>query len=439
MIKIISLTFQLLLILFIALLVVNNTFVVSFEINDLIYSFPSPYFLGFLLFLFVFIFVIQSIFFRIKYKINKYKTKKLLDKQKKGYDYFTRGMVAIANKDYKKAATISLKLNKFLTNDKSLFMLLRSEVLKKTKDFDQLKITYNEMVNNTFTKELGEIGLMEYYLSVQDYHHAYLYAESLFLKNPQIDKLYPNIIQIVSKTKNWSQLLNISKKAYEFNIISKETYNEHKSIALYEIANIKFQSDIEESLKLMKEAISLRGFFTPYVKFIVSLFIQNNNITDVKKLLNRAWNNNPSSELRNFVVDISLQLKLDVVKFISSFKNIKNPIYQNQMLKTQAYISNQKWLEAREQIKNVMTEKPSKEICDLMAMIEIGENNDIAKSKSWKMRGDSANVKNCWICTITNQPHKEWSSVSKDGYFNSLEWKQIPMLYNQIERKNNEY
>ena len=52
---------------------------------------------------------------------------------------------------------------------------------------------------------------------------------------------------------------------------------------------------------------------------------------------------------------------------------------------------------------------------------------------------DNATIENCWICTITNQPHEEWSSVSKAGFFNSLEWKQIPMLYNQIENKNNDY
>ena len=439
MIKIILISLQLLILILIALFIVNNAFIISFEINDFIYSISSSYVFGFLLFLLVVIFLVQTSYFKVINKFNRYRLNNVLEKQKKGYDIFTRGMVALANKDYKKASVLSLKLNKFLTNDKSLFMLLQSEVLKKTKNFDQLKITYNEMINNTTTKELGEIGLMDYYLSLQDYHHAYIYAERLFLKNSQIDKLYSNILKIISKTNNWSQLLNISKKAYDNKIITKEIYNEHKSIALYEIANIKYQSDINESLKLMKEAISLRGFFIPYVKFIVNLHIKNNNVSEAKKLLNKGWNNNPSSELRNFIIEISVQLKLDIVKFILSFRNIKNSIYENQMLLTQAYISNKKWPEAREQIKKIMTEKPSKDICDFMSMIELGENNDIAKSNSWRMRGDNANMENCWICTITNQPHKEWSSVSKAGYFNSLEWKQIPMLYNQIESINNEY
>ena len=79
------------------------------------------------------------------------------------------------------------------------------------------------------------------------------------------------------------------------------------------IANIKYQSDINEALKLMKEAISLRGFFTPFVKFIVTLLIKNNNISEAKKLLNKGWNNNPSAELRNFIIEISVQLQIHKV------------------------------------------------------------------------------------------------------------------------------
>ena len=101
------------------------------------------------------------------------------------------------------------------------------------------------------------------------------------------------------------------------------------------------------------------------------------------------------------------------------------------MLKTHAFIVSKKWNDARETIKPIINENPSKEICEFMSLIELGENNNIVKSNSWKMRGENADLENCWICTISNQPQKEWSSVSNSGYFNSLEWKQIPMLYHQ--------
>jgi len=437
MTRLVIISFQILILLFLVLFIINKSFTISFEINDFIYSLSSSYVFAFLLFLFVLIFFIQTVYFKTISRINRYQTNNLLRKQKKGYEYFTKGMVALANKDYKNASLLSLKLNKFLSDDKSLFMLLRSEVYKKTKKFDQLKITYDEMINNQTTRELGEIGLMEYYLSLQDFHHAFLYAERLFSKNPNIEKLYSNLLQIIAKTNNWSQLLQISKRAYDNKIISKKIYHEHRSISLFEIAKIKHSSNTNEAINLLKEAIKLRNFFTPYVKFLADMYIRNKNIIDLKKLITLSWQENPNSELRKFIIHISNIVDLDVVKFVSNFKKNKKD-NQNQMLQVHAYIAVKQWHEARENVKNIMTANPSKEICEFMSMIELGENNDIVKSNSWKIRAENADLENCWICAISSQPQKEWSSVSNSGYFNSLEWRQIPMLYHQqLEKINN--
>ena len=121
MLKIILLSIQILIILFIVLFIVNNQFLISFEINDLVYSLSSSYVFGFFLFLFVLIFSIQTFYFKIINRFNKYQLKRLQNKEKKGYNFFTRGMVAIANKDYKKASILSKKLDKFLVNDKSFY------------------------------------------------------------------------------------------------------------------------------------------------------------------------------------------------------------------------------------------------------------------------------------------------------------------------------
>ena len=101
-------------------------------------------------------------------------------------------------------------------------------------------------------------------------------------------------------------------------------------------------------------------------------------------------------------------------------------------------IKNQDWFIARKNITGLIGSNPTREICLFMADIELGENNDIVKSNSWKIRAENADLENCWICAISSQPQKEWSSVSNSGYFNSLEWRQIPMLYHQqLEKINN--
>ena len=90
---------------------------------------------------------------------------------------------------------------------------------------------------------------MEQNLRNQDYHHAFLYGEKLFSINPNIEKLYDTLIFIAAKTKNWNQIILLSDKAFSNKIISKNDLNENKSIGFYEIAKIKFDSDIKDALK----------------------------------------------------------------------------------------------------------------------------------------------------------------------------------------------
>ena len=83
-------------------------------------------------------------------------------------------------------------------------------------------------------------------------------------------------------------------------------------------------------------------------------------------------------------------------------------------------IKNGDWTIARDKINGLIGSNPTREICLLMADIELGENNDKQKSDAWIMRSENSSFEDIWICKITNQSQNEWSSLSNSGYFNSL-------------------
>ena len=131
------------------------------------------------------------------------------------------------------------------------------QVLKIEKKFPELNNVYEDMIKSKKTETLGYRGLMEQNLRNQDYHHAFLYGEKLFSINPNIEKLYDTLIFIAAKTKNWNQIVLLSDKAFSHKIISKNDLNENKSIGFYEIAKIKYDSDIKDSLKNILKEVSL--------------------------------------------------------------------------------------------------------------------------------------------------------------------------------------
>ena len=157
------------------------------------------------------------------------------------------------------------------------------------KRYDELNDVYEAMLKNTHTNLLGLRGLMEQNIRAQDYHHAFIYAEKLFNLNPNIDKLYHSLINIIAKTNNWQKLLPINDQALSVRVIGKDIYKENKSIALYEIAKIKRYSLENEAIRLMEQALQLRTYFAPYVSYYIQLLIDDNQLSKARKYLNKVW------------------------------------------------------------------------------------------------------------------------------------------------------
>ena len=419
------------LILIIALtFIFTNPFIVSLDIGNLKYSFSSNLFaVIFISFIFL-LYLVFYLFFRSRLSIGKYFLKNKYNKIEKGYLHFVDAMIAVANKDNKTALKSHKKMVSYLKDDPSLSLLLKSEVLKIEKKFPELNNIYEDMIKSKKTETLGYRGLMEQNLRNQDYHHAFLYGEKLFSINPNIEKLYDTLIFIAAKTKNWNQIILLSDKAFSNKIISKNDLNENKSIGFYEIAKIKFDSDIKDALKNILKAIELKKNFSPYVKLHLEITVALNDKRNLKKLIKKYWSSNPSSLLRSIIMKILNDNDLTDIKFINEI--IKNNTSEEESKKLLIYfaIKNLKWDIARENVIGMIGSNPSKDICYFMSDIELGENNDKQKSDAWIMRAENAKLENSWICRITNQSQEEWSSLSDSGNYNSLVWSS-PMMIRQ--------
>ena len=432
MFKILSITVQTSIILILVLVVFNNSFIISFEIKDFIYSVSSTYIFIPLLIFFVLIFLLQTFYFKTKFSFSKFIAIKKLQNKEKGYNAFVSGMIALANKDYKRAILESKKISNHLDDNPSLALLLKSEIFKVEKKYDELSLVYEDMSKNKHTENLGYRGMMEQYLRAQDYHHAFIYGERLFNNNPFIEKIYDTLVSIIAKTNNWQQLLIISDRAFSKKIIDKKVYEENKSIGFFEIAKIKQLSEIEESLKYMQKAIKLRKNFPPYIKLYINLLIQNKNYNLAKKSIKKAWNELPHAEYKESILSLAAHLEIEMLELVKYIVGASYKSEETIILMVEAFIESKKWDDARNQIKDLLDVRPKKEVCLLMAKIEEGDSSDVQKINAWTQRAKDGAANNIWICTISKKSQQTWSSVSEAGYFNSLEWRQ-PIMLDSLE------
>ena len=428
MLRFIIISLQLILLLSISIFLVSNSFNVSFDIGDLSYNFSSNLLLIALVILILLVLLINFIYFKTKFVFQKYLYVKKFERMQKGYDFFVESMIALLNKDNRTALNSARKMKGILKNDTSLNLLLQSEILKIEKKSDELSDVYDLMIKNNKTKTLGYRGLMEQCLKQQDYHHAFIYGEKLFLLNPKIEKLYQTLLNIIAKTKNWNQLINITDKAYSNKIIKKEEANENKSIAFFEIAKIKMKSDSKEAINLIEKAISLKGNFSPYIKLYTQLLFASNNNTKAFRVLKKYWTQYPSSLLRRSITEVLKENRINEIEFIHRLISKNKNNEESKKLLIDFAIHSNNWSIARDNIVGLIGSNPSREICLFMSELELGEFNDIQKSEGWKLRANKAGSDYYWVCKFTNNPQTNWSALSESGHFNSLEWIQPKML-----------
>ena len=428
MVKFLIFLFQLFIIIFLATYLITNSFTVTFDINELQFIFSSNLLLFFIILIILSIFILQLFYFKSRYNLQKFFLLKNNKKLKKGYGYFVEAMIALANKDKKNAVIANNKMKKFIKDDQGLSLLLNSEIFKIEKKYQDLSLLHEEMIKNKNTQTLGYKGLMEENIKKQDYHHAFIYAEKLFQLNPFIDKLYITLVSIIAKTRNWNQLIYISKESYNKKIIDLKLFNQNTAIAYYEISKIKKKSDSKESLNLVLKAIKLYGPFPPFIKLHLEILLLRNEISKITKTIKKYWGDNPNSSLRKMISEFlkkNNMAKIDNIKFIIKANNNNK---ESKKLLLDFAIHNDEWSVARENISGLIQINPDREICQFMSFLELGEFNDKQKSDAWMLRAENANLDEIWICQITNISQNKWSSVSDSGHFNSLEWRRPKML-----------
>ena len=428
MVKFLFLLFQLFILIFLTSYFTTNSFIVTFDINELQYTFSSNLLLFLIILIILAAFIIQFFYFKSRYNLQKYFLLKNNNKLKKGYSYFVEAMIALANKDKKNAVIANNKMKKLIKDDQGLSLLLNSEIFKIEKKYQELSLLHEEMIKNKNTESLGYKGLMEENINRQDFHHAFIYGEKLFQLNPFIDKLYLTLVSIIGKTRNWNQLIYISKEAYNKKIIDQKLFNQNTGIAYYEISKIKKQSDPKESLNLILKAIKIHGPFPPFIKLHLEILLIMNEISKINKVIKKYWNNDPSSSLRSIIVDFLKKIKMGNLEIIRSIIKGSRDDKESKKFLVDFAIHNGEWSLARENVNGLIKFNPDREVCILMASLEMGEFNDIQKRDAWMLRAENSNLDEMWICQITNISQNNWSSVSDSGHFNSLEWRRPKML-----------
>ena len=419
--KLIFLTLQILILIIIVLWVISSNQKVDFFWKGIIFTSNASFFISILIFLVVVALIIQRIYLYFRQTPKRIKDNLKINKYKKGINSIVKAIAALSNNDDRELIAQSKRIENYL-EDNPINLIIKAEAARKKKQFALAEENYNKMLTNPDIKIIGLKGLLEQNLRTQDYHHALIYAEQIYQINSKLDWIYETILQIIIKTKNWQKLIEINNDAKSKKIISKFLQNKSNAVALYEISLIKEGVSIEESIKLLEQAINFRPNFPPFIKKIVSLLIENNQISKAKKILFKAWSNDPHPSYFDEIMILSEKEGNKIEKIVNELIRTNSKNYESIIVKIKAKIIEKNFDEAKKIISPLLSSRPNKTICELMSKVEMGISGNLSKANSWLGRANFGNYEKTWVCKNTGLYQKEWTSITKEGHFDSLEW-----------------
>ena len=183
------------------------------------------------------------------------------------------------------------------------------------------------------------------------------------------------------------------------------------------------QAEAALAKKLSREAHKLAKGLVPAATLFARVAARTGDIGGASKIIEACWKQNPHPELAEAYATVrSGDSVLDRLKRAQRLASFKTGHPEGNFAIANAAIDATKWDEAREALSPILTTRPTRRACLLMAEIEEGQHGDKGRMRDWLARAVKAPRDEAWIAD--GHVSEEWLPISPiTGELDAFEWK----------------
>ena len=350
------------------------------------------------------------------------------DRRKKGYKALTRGLVAVAAGDAKKATYFSRQTKQLLPNENGLPILLEAQAARLRGEEGLAQNRFQELMKDKDAAFLGIRGLMKSALDEGNLALALDYAH-------QAQKIYPKqgwILKMVYtleiKNCHWTDAIETGRRAAKVNAISqKKIISDRIAIHLmrsdYEFA----KGDQKLAAKELDRAYKLNPHFVPTAVRMAEHYLHNNKKRKAVAVIEKAWAKNPHPELANIWDSMAPENNSQNVnkrlKWYESLVSLKPDSAESQITAARAAMDMELWGEAKAYLMIAEKIYPSARLFRLRAIVEQNSTHNDNAIHDLMEKASEALPDKAWVCQETGLVYDEWSAIATPHEsFNTIVW-----------------
>ncbi len=350
------------------------------------------------------------------------------DKRKKGFRALTRGLVAVAAGDVKRATQFSKQTKSLLPYQNGLPVLLEAQAARLRGEEGLAQNRFEHLMEDKDAAFLGIRGLLKSALDEGNIARALDFARKAEKIHPKQGWVIQTVYDLEIKNGCWSDAIKTGKKALKNNALSREKIiRDRVAIHLMRFDYESEKGEAKLALKELEKAYKLNPFFVPTVTRMVTHLLNKKKKRKAVSVVEKAWKENPHPELvllwDALAPENNGKNSAKILKWYENFVALKPDSAEGQMAAARAAMDLGYWGEAKAYLMVAEKIYPSARLFRLRAIVEQNSTHNEKAIHELMEKASEALPDKVWICVETGLTYSEWSAISMPHEsFNTIIW-----------------
>lgn len=357
--------------------------------------------------------------------------------QEKGYQSLTRGFVAIAAGDAKKATQYAKEVRHLLPNDTGLPLLLEAQAARLRGEDHVARHAFEQLLGDKDAAFFGIRGLLKSSLDAGDKLAALEYAKGALTQNPKQPWVIKAVYDLELQNAQWRNAYDMLPRVRKARAVEEEQLVKDETSLLLILADDYAMAGLDgEALKKAERAVKLNPTFVPAVLHLAEMYQERGKTGKIAGLVERAWRANPHPELAVWWDKVAPQNKASDasrrLRWHEKLVAMRPDSADAQLAAAMVAMEDGLWGEAKTYLQAAETLRPTAQVYRLRAKLEEETTRDQYLIKTWLEKAADAAPDAVWYDTLTGNIYERWSPIAlPQASFNTIEWGHPALPANQ--------
>ncbi|GEO82799.1 heme biosynthesis protein HemY [Pararhodospirillum oryzae] len=352
---------------------------------------------------------------------------------KRGGLLLGEGLAAVKGGDTALAGKMLREVERLLPGAVGV-QVLAAETAAATGDLERAEEMFSAIKDNPKFRACGRRGLLELAQARNDEDKVLAIARDAVTSGISAPWATGPLFQILVRRRQWEDAMNVLGRAHGRGGRSARADDPQRvvkaSLLCAQARDVLALGAPAQAQRLAQQALLLEPGLIEATLISARILITENKHRKAAQMLAAQWKRVPHPEVASLY--LSLGDDGDPLKRLKRVEGLieSNPeAPQSRVALAQAALAAKLWGQARKALDPLVRTRPSPVVCRLVALLEEGENRDLALANQWLMHALTAEPAEAWTCERCGATHTRWDPVcSACGALGTIDWRRARKL-----------